>query len=549
MAATTIEIIATQTAAAAEWKSLRITEQIGQPDTMSVDEVGFTSDPIFTQPVRDLFAVPSNYYYTVVRRDGDVLFSGLIRGPIAISKAARGALRYGLQATGWEFLLPLRLVGAPSGAFWEIIEDGDAERLPTPVAIDPSAHAAPTPAGVRALFAAYWPYPPIDTDTYVTAILPAGATEEELTWSGSDLGGAIGDLAAAGSASALSWFANDSPDAGDPLVAPNLALHFGIVILPDEGDEGDDLGAGLPSADLPDYIAPYAISDTPDGITSVFGDCTWAVDHSQRRDGIYVRGATGFTQDVVAAPPGWPVPYQIGETHVGGSGWVGAPGVWGEEYVDAPAAISESQRDAFGNAFLASRQIPAWTGTIRVVGYHGWHKGQIVSVTDADFGFAGRWFLIRAVTMVQHDPFSEANEYTLTVGDTLIPSLGYALRQQRHEEQRKAVEPATKFVPYVGDLQLDPGGTAPVTMQLATASGKAMAVPGVGARWHLMVNGEDQADPQDTAALFYLSDVVEVTDTIGQVTATLHASADATAADAANPWCEITTAPAAGGGS
>jgi len=535
----TIEVISEDIVAAAEWQSFRYAENIGQPDEMSVDAIGFTVDPIFAGVLEARMANPNNYFYCVARLDDDILFSGLIRN-ITMTKPAVGAVKYGLQATGWAFLLPRRLVGVPDGSNWYIsAEQAATGELPEPECVDPVArfYLDPTPSGVRQLFSRYWPYITIDTDTYVTDVLPSDGSGDEMNWSGSDMEAVLNDLAAAGSASAMWWFANDSPDVGDALMAPNLALHFGIVIIPDEGDDGDDLAAGLPSADLPGDLAPFDISDEPDWTTSILPlTSSFQIDHTPRAGGGYVRGATGFVLDVLEAPPGWPVPYQIGETHVGGTGWVGAMGdsIWGEEYVDAAAAVSMEQRDAFGNAFLASRALPAWTGTVTVGGgFDGWHKGQAIAVTDADYGFDAKWFLIRGVSMTQKDPYSIANEYTLTVGDVLSPSLGWALREQRLREQREEVDPGAKFVPYLGDLLLAPEESAPVEAQFATASGTARKVKGVGATWHLWINGTDVA-LHDTGLAYYLSDETETTDQLGKVYAILHAGASATAADAAD---------------
>jgi hypothetical protein len=516
----TIEIMGRDVVAAAEWKSFRYTEQIGQPDTLSVDVLGFTTDPGITAPVVYAFTYLNNYFWTIARLGDAVLFSGLIR-PITMTKPAVGAIRYSLKADGWQFLMPRRLVGVPNGDGWIITEDGDPDRIPTPVVTDTSAYGYPTPVHVARLMAHYWNSPwPIDVTTFVTPILE-GAPSERIAWSGSDLEGTVSDLAAAGNAAALWWFANDSPNLGS-IVSPHLALHWGLVVVPAEGDPP------------PANAAPYAISDTPDWVTSILAvSLEFSPDNTPRVDAVYVRGATGYTMDVVDGVP-------TGVVNEGGTGWVGSTGgIWGEEYVDAPAAISAGQRNAFGNATLASRSAPTWTGTIVVNGYDGWHKGQVVSVTDADYGFDARWFLIRAVTMSQKDPQSLANEYTLTVGDSLSPSLGSALRSRRLKEQRQEIAPATKFVPYVGDLQLDSGGSCPVTMQLATDAGAARQIAGVGARWHLLVNGVDLADPLSAAELYWLTSPTLITNEVGQVTATLHASLSATAADAANPWAEV----------
>jgi hypothetical protein len=98
----------------------------------------------------------------------------------------------------------------------------------------------------------------------------------------------------------------------------------------------------------------------------------------------------------------------------------------------------------------------------------------------------------------------------------------------------------TQFVPYMGDLQPEPGGTLPVRMQAATASGSARKVAGVGARWSLLINGEWSADPFDASQLFWLSDATTTTNEIGQVTATMHAAAGATPdADAANAKADV----------
>jgi hypothetical protein len=267
---------------------------------------------------------------------------------------------------------------------------------------------------------------------------------------------------------------------------------------------------------------------------------SFQIDHTQRMGGAYVRGATGFVLDIIANP-NEPAGYSIGEMHTGGTGWVGAWGnsIWGEEYVDAPAAVSMEQRDAFGNATISSRINAAWTGTVTVGGgYHGWHKGQAITVTDADYGFNRKWFLIRGVSMTQKDPWSIANEYVLTLGDVLSPSLGWALREQRLKEQREEVDPGAKFVPYHGDLLLDSAdpdnSVSKVEGQFATASGTARKVKGVGAAWHLWINGVDLGASHDTNLAYYLSDETTTTDELGKVYAILHVGASATKADAAD---------------
>jgi hypothetical protein len=532
----TIEVITNEIAHAAEWSSFRYTESIGAPDEMSVDVIGFPDDPSgFTAPVQVLFAIPASYFYVTVKLDGNVLFSGLIR-TITLAKPTPGAMRYRLTASGWEFLAAKRLVGVPEGVVWEL----DGEGAPV-VPIDGAAFAAPTAAGVRALWTSYWGYlSQIDLTTYVTDVLGPGEASYGMGWSGSDLDGATSDLAAMGSAAAVWYLANDAPAEGSA-IAPHLALHFGNIVLPDPGDTGDDLLMGFPMADAPTNLAPYNISDTPDWTTSILAvSLSFVADFSQRSSGVYVRGATGFVATRLPdSPGGTPQGWEIS---TGGTGW-GAGSVsgdtWGEEYLDAPGATSVRHRDAFAAAYLESRSTPAWTGTIVVSGYDGWHKGQAIAVTDADYGFVARWFLIRAVSMVQKDPFAEANEYTLTLGDVLSPSLGYALRAQRLREQRKAIDPVTQFVPWVGDLLLDAGGTAPVVMQAATASGKAQPVAGLGARWHLWINGVLAADPFDTSGLFWLSDATTSTNEAGQVTAKLNAGAGATTADAAAPGADV----------
>ena len=542
----TIEIIAEDVVAAAEWASFRYSESIGQPDEMSVDVVGFKTDPLFTENVEERFANPDNYFYCVARLDGAVLFNGLVRG-ITMKKPAQGAMTYTLEASGWAFLLPKRLVGAPNGTGWYYGDTATVEaliaegQLPEAECIDGTArwYLTPTPGGVQSLFGQYWTYPkPVDTTTYVTAVLPAEATGDAMNFSGTDMEGVLNDLAAAGSASAMWWMANDGGGYN------GLALHFGIMVIPDDGDDGEDLGAGLPSVDTPTVLAPYDISDDPDWEASILANSmSFRVDHTQRASSCYVRGATGFVLDMMLNP-NEPVGYSIGGVMVGGTGWVGAMdgGIWGAEYVDAPAAVSEEQRDAYGNAFLASREIPGWTGTVTVVGYDGWHIGQAIKVTDADYGFDAKWFLIRGVSMTQKDPWSIANEYTLTLGDVLSPSLGWALRARRLEEERKEVDPGQKFVVWHGDLLLDVGGTSKIEGQFATASGTARKVAGVGARWNLYLKSNDipvpggnpVEDPHDTANAYYLSDETTTTDEFGKVYAILHAGASATAADAAD---------------
>jgi hypothetical protein len=533
----TIEVISEDMTAAAEWRTFTYTEQIGQPDRMSVNVVGFKTDPLFTAPVEERLTNPNDYFYSIVRLDDDILFTGLVRG-VVLKKPAQGAMGYQLTADGWAFLLPRRLVGVPNGENWFIsAEAALADEPPDPVNVDPVAEwfIAPTPAGIATLFGTYWNYPwPIDLTSFVTDVLPEGASGDEMKWSGSDMEGVLNDLAAAGSASARWWFANDSPLnlwlPGHP--AEKLALHFGIIVVPDPGEDVDDLLLGFPSADIPENVAPYAISDTPDGITSILAtDLSFAIDHMPRADATYIRGATGYIYE------------EGGVIKTGGTGWVGTPGgIWGEEYTDAPAAVSEEQRDAFGNAFLASRDLPSWTGTVEVVGYDGWHKGQIISVTDADYGFSDRWFLILGVTMTQNDPQSIANKYVLTLGDVLTPSLGYELREQRLREQRKEVDPGAKFTVYHGDLLLDPtdpdNSTSKIEGQFATASGTARKVKGVGARWHLWINGVDQGtDIHNHGSAYFLHAapaLSTVTDELGKVYGVLEAGASALPSDAAD---------------
>jgi hypothetical protein len=543
--ALTVELVTEDVTAALLWESLRVTESIGQPDELSVDVIGILTSPDFTQPVIDAFANPQGQLGAVVRLGSDVLFSG----PVRLSeeeKPAKGVLKRSLKGTGWEFLAARRLVGVPNGSNFLIQGEDEVDRLPTAVAIDPAAIGQPTAGSVTSLWTNYWIWPGIDLTTYVSDILPVGVSVEDITWSGTDLDGATSDLAAYGSASALWWLANDSPDA-QLADAPNLALHFGVLVLPDPGETEDDLLAGFPMADQPTVVAPYEIdNDTPNGTTRIMPNLIRrSVDHGGRTDGFYVRGATGYTEEVLEAPPGWPVPYQIGLVIEGGTGWASAGangfsgGRYGEEYLDAPAATTKEQRDSFGLASLQDKIFAKSTYTIVVTAYDGWHKGQAVKVTDADFGLDEAWLLIRSVEMTAKSPLSDAFQYTLTCGDTLSAQLGYALRKQRLAEQRKEIAPATQFVMYVGDLLLAPGETAPITGQLANDAGKAMPVKGVPAQWFLMVNGVNLTNPEDTGSAFYLSALVSVTDAAGQITCTLNAGAGATAADAAAPFAKV----------
>jgi hypothetical protein len=532
--AITVELITQDVSLALQWRSLSISESIGQPDTLSIELVEINDT------IRTLLGPIDNYLYTAVRKNGALLFSGLATKLLRRNK--KGAVTYTLQAVGWEFLVPKRLVGTPYT--WSVPpEDEWGDVLPTPTWVDGRAIGSATPGSIAALWAAYWNSPsPLDLTTFVADLLPAGAPVDQITWSGSDLDGAMNDLCALGSAAAAWWLANDSPDP-QTIVAPNLALHVALLTLPDEGDTGDDLGAGLPSADQPTNVAPYAISDTPDWVTSIMPVSApeIAVDNGQRVDATYVRGATGNVLPIIAAPAGWPIGFQTLPEIEGGTGWVGSSGgIWGEAYVDAPAAISRAQRDAFGSAYLGAHGGPSITGTISIVGYDGWHKGQAVPFTDAGLGFSARWLMIHSVSITANDPQGEALSYGLSVGDAMTAAIGYALRKQRLAEQRKPISPASQFIPYMGDLQPAPGDTLVVRMQLASDSGSVRKVAGVGARWSLIINGVWATDPFDASGLFWLSDQTTTTNEIGQVTAIMHASAGATPdADAANVKADV----------
>ena len=531
----TVELITQDVSIGVEWKKWTIAETIGQPDTLSVEMLAINDT------IRALLQPIDNYIYVVVRKNGasPPLFSGLVTK--LLRRNQKRAVLYVLQAVGWEARVPKCLVGTPYA--WSVPpEDEWGDALPTPIWVDPRAIGSATPGSIAALWTAYWKIWTVDLTTFVDAILPAGAPADQITWSGSDLDGAMNDLCALGSAAAGWWLANDSPDP-QTVVAPNLALHVALLTLPDEGDTGDDLGAGLPSADQPTNVAPYAISDVPDWVTSIMPDVApeIEVDHGQRVQGTYVRGATGNILPIIAAPSSFPLPYQTLPEVEGGTGWVGAMdgGIWGAAYVDAPAAISKAQRDAFGSANLRAYGGPSIQGTLRTTGYDGWHKGQAVQFTDAGLGFSARWLMIHSVGVTANDPKGEALSYSLAVGDALTAALGYALRKQRLADQRKPIDPVTQFVPYMGDLQPDPGGTLDVRMQAATASGSQRKVAGIGVTWALLINGEWAADPFDASGLYWLSDATTVTNEIGQVTAKMHASASATASDAANAKAEV----------
>ena len=532
--AITVELIAQDVSIALQWRSLSITESIGQPDTLSVEMVEINDT------IRTLLRPIANYLYTTVRKNGALLFSGVATKILRRNK--KGAVTYTLQAVGWEFLVPKRLVGTPYT--WGIPPESEwGDALPTPFWDDPRATADPAPGSIAQLWGAYWNFPGVDLTTFVTDILPTGVEpwDSHIDWSGSDLDGAMNDLCAMGSAAAAWWLANDSPDP-QSIVAPNLALHVALLMLPDEGDTGDDLGAGLPSADQPTNVAPYAISDVPDWVTSIMPVSApeIAVDHGQRVDGAYVRGATGNILPIIAAPDSFPIAFQILPEIEGGTGWVGGSGgIWGEAYVDAPAAISKAQRDAFGSAYLGAHGGPSIQGTIPVVGYDGWHKGQAVPFTDAGLGFTARWLMIHSVSITANDPQGEALSYGLSVGDAMTAALGYALRKQRLADQRKPIDPVSQFVDWTQDLQPSPGGTSFERYQLAADSGSVRRVKGVGAKWALVMNGPDieyakldslnfAVDPFDDTMAFWLSDATTATNDSGQVTAILHAASWAT---------------------
>jgi hypothetical protein len=132
--AITVELITQDVSIGLQWRTLSIQESIGQPDTLNIEMVEIND------AIRTLLRPIDNYIYTAVRKNGALLFSGLATKLLRRNK--KGAITYTLQAVGWEYLAPKRLVGTPYT--WSIPPEeewGDA--LPTTRHLAASRHSGP----------------------------------------------------------------------------------------------------------------------------------------------------------------------------------------------------------------------------------------------------------------------------------------------------------------------------------------------------------------------------------------------------------------------
>ena len=231
-----IRIVTQDIVAATEWETFSYTEQIGQPDTdeRRGDRLhdGSHLHPAGAGPVRgprQLFLHDRSARARPNSSPGSSARSACERMPPARCATPEGG-RLGIPRR--------EAAGGPAGRFHFPHPGGTATRT--------AAHGdrhrflgatqSPTIAGVTALWTAYWNSPwPLDLTTYVSEIVPVPASVDQVSWSGSDLDGAMNDLCAAGSAVGDVVVGRTTRRTSSRSSRRTLALHFGLVILPIAG--------------------------------------------------------------------------------------------------------------------------------------------------------------------------------------------------------------------------------------------------------------------------------------------------------------------------
>ncbi len=205
-----------------------------------------------------------------------------------------------LDANDLNALLDTHLVGTPDGTHW--VQDPTTL---TYTAIDPNAFIQPgsDAYNVAQLFANYWHYPvTIDTTTYVETINPnVGA--HDLGWDRVTLRDALNDIATLSSPNTYFWIDADAklhwtnrPQAG----TPSGGTSGGVTTIGNLLMLFPQIKTTTPAT----APAPYNISDTPDGVTSIgYENFSVTYDSKSLTKSAYAEGATGYTYTPAPTPP------------------------------------------------------------------------------------------------------------------------------------------------------------------------------------------------------------------------------------------------------
>jgi hypothetical protein len=233
-------------------------------------------------------------------------------------------------------ILDTTLVGTPDGSSWVFDASGSY------TCVDPSAYVngGSDAANVQRLFAAYWKYGvAINTTTYVETTNPSIGFPDGVTWSRRTLRQALDDVAALSGPFVFYWIDADAylhwttkPQTGAPSggtswqggTAPYTYTKGNLLMLFPQVSYTIN-GSGAQPAVPP---APYNISDSPDGVTSIsYENFSVEYDDSGAALSLYSNGATSYTatptppnppQGVIATnPPGSNLPDEPGVSSYG----------------------------------------------------------------------------------------------------------------------------------------------------------------------------------------------------------------------------------------
>jgi len=184
-------------------------------------------------------------------------------------------------------------VGVPNGTAWQLDQSGQY------IPVDPNAIVigGSDSENVQRLFAAYWAGPvDVDTTTYVDTISPDLGLVEPVVWNRVSLRNALDDIATLAGPYTRWWIDADA------------FLHWTSVPQAGAPSGGGGVTGSLPmlfpQSDAPLWPpAPYAVSDSPDGVTSIsYENFKYVMDDTGAAASLYANGATDYTMALNPRP-------------------------------------------------------------------------------------------------------------------------------------------------------------------------------------------------------------------------------------------------------
>ena len=361
--------------------------------------------------------------------------------------------------------------------------------------------------------------PLFDDTTYVGDFgwLPVGG----LAWLDTTLDTVLSDLATCAGAGVYWWLDYDFCWHLGSFPGGPVATWGGAVT-------GEALARGMPYAPLPASAYSFAgLSDAPDMLTAFPTH-----ELRLRRDATPVVSRV-YSRTRTAPSSGW---------IANGDGTALAPQI----VVSDPSATVAAM--GIAQAELVARAAGAQTLTFYTLGGSGWHRGQVVKITNATLGLSAAPYVIRQLRLSVFTADGQ-RRYDFEVGDQRSTLLTRSLSGTRSADRPRGVEQTPAEVEVaklkdagarwtvlpLWDAQPKAGTEQYIGIQLSTATGEPMKVYGISVNWHLWKN-DDDIGAGSTALGSYLKYPGTSTDANGQAWNIWGITDTATADD----WFDVT---------